>query len=311
MVRCDKIVIISVYAAEVYGGIMSEGIIGIIGGSGLGDALAAHIEIEDSVKMDTPFGRPSSEIMVGKMGNKKIAFVNRHGSGHKFDPSSVPYRANIFALKSLGVTSCNASGAVGSLREEIRPGDLVIVDQVIDKTFKRQSSFFTGKAAVHCEMARPYCPRLRGSLMEAGIGIGVKIHSAGTYVSMEGPAFSTRAESLMHRMWGGDLIGMTGMPEAKLAREAQMCFALIAMPSDYDCWKEPELIRDKRTLLEEIISNLNKCTENIIKLLKSYLLMREKPFFMDCDCRKSLDLAIWTDADEVAKNCSWLDVLKK
>ena len=205
-------------------------IIGIIGGTGLGDSLNKRITDGKLVDVDTPFGKPADKILVGKLGNdRRIAFLNRHGEGHKYPPSKVPYAANIFALKQLGAKTIISMGAVGSLNEDIAPGDLVVVDQFIDKTHKRDNSFFSDYGAVHVEMAQPCCNRLREKIIDVGKNIngGHKVHDVGTYVCMEGPQFSTRAESLMHRQWGGDLIGMTAMPEAKLAREAQMCYSLI------------------------------------------------------------------------------------
>ena len=239
--------------------------------------------------------------MVGRIGQKKIAFLNRHGEGHKLSPDEVPFAANIFALKKLGVHTVIGSGAVGSLREEIGPGDLVLVDQFIDKTFKRQNSFFSGFAAVHCEMAEPVCGRLRKKLLDVAETIDVKTHPKGTYICMEGPQFSTRAESLMHRAWGGDLVGMTAMPEAKLAREAQMCYAMVALPSDYDCWRPGEAAKDKQTLLREIIGNLQKATNNAIKLIEAVLQRSDEVCSEDCPCRKSLELAVWTNQEQISK----------
>jgi 5'-methylthioadenosine phosphorylase len=202
-------------------------------------------------------------------------------------------------MKELGVHAVIGSGAVGSLREEIAPGNLVIVDQFIDKTFKRQNSFFTGFGAVHCEMAEPVCGRVREILIDTAKGIDIKTHPEGTYVCMEGPQFSTRAESLMHRGWGGDLIGMTAMPEAKLAREAQICYALIALASDYDCWRPHKTGGDKQTLLKEIIANLQTATENCLELIKAVLGSDRELVCEDCECRKSLDLAVWTDQSQI------------
>jgi 5'-methylthioadenosine phosphorylase len=278
---------------------MAEEIIGIIGGTGLGDALGEHIIDVELCDVDTPFGKPSTAIMVGKIGKRKIALLNRHGKGHKLSPSEVPFSANIFALKMLGVHTIISSGAVGSLRKEIAPGDLVIVDQFIDKTFKRQSSFFCGFAAVHCEMSEPVCGRVRKLLCDAAKTIDIKTHSSGTYICMEGPQFSTRAESLTHRKWGGDLIGMTAMPEAKLAREAQICYALIALPSDYDCWRPHKKQPDKQTLLKEIMANLQTATKNCLELIKAVLHGGSELVCEDCSCRKSLDLAVWTDQSQI------------
>ncbi len=278
---------------------MAEELIGIIGGTGLGDALAEHLIDAEFHDIETPFGKPSTAICIGRVGKKQIAFLNRHGKGHKLSPSEVPFAANIFALKKLGVHTVIGSGAVGSLREEIAPGELVIVDQFIDKTFRRTNSFFDGFAAVHCEMAEPVCERLRKTLLNAAKDVDIKTHPKGTYVCMEGPQFSTRAESLMHRAWGGDLIGMTAMPEAKLAREAQICYALVALASDYDCWRPHEAEKDRQTLLKEIISNLQTATNNCLELIKAVLTSGRELVYEDCPCRKSLDLAVWTDQSQI------------
>ena len=278
---------------------MTEQLIGIIGGSGLGDALAERIADAELHDVDTPFGKPSAGILVGRFGKREIAFLSRHGEGHKLAPSEVPFAANIFALKKLGVHTVISSAAVGSLVEQIAPGDLVIVDQFIDKTFKRTSSFFGGFGAVHCEMADPACGRLREMLIDTAKGIDVTTHSKGTYVCMEGPQFSTRAESLMHKAWGGDLIGMTAMPEAKLAREAQICYALVALASDYDCWKPHGGGKDKQTLLKEIIGNLQAATNNCLELIETVLSSEHKLIGEDCHCRKSLDLAVWSDPGRI------------
>ncbi|MBL7186599.1 MAG: MTAP family purine nucleoside phosphorylase [Phycisphaerae bacterium] len=293
---------------------MTEELVGIIAGSGLGDALAERMTSAERHDIDTPFGKPSTAILVGKFGKKRIAFLSRHGEGHSLSPSEVPFAANIFALKQLGVHAIISSGAVGSLAEQIAPGDLVIVDQFIDKTFRRTSSFFGGFGAVHCEMADPTCGRVREMLIDAARGIEVTTHPSGTYVCMEGPQFSTRAESLMHKAWGGDLIGMTAMPEAKLAREAQVCYALVALASDYDCWKPHPCFRrgklvpanagsskDKQTLLKEIIGNLTRATNNCLELIKAVLSSEHELVGEDCHCRKSLDLAVWTEQSRIEK----------
>jgi len=278
---------------------MTEQLIGIIGGTGLGDALAERITDAELHNVDTPFGRPSAGILVGRFGKRKIAFLSRHGKGHKLSPSEVPFAANIFALKKLGVHTVISSAAVGSLVEQIAPGDLVIVDQFIDKTFKRTSSFFGGYGAVHCEMADPACGRLREMLIDTAKSIDVTTHPKGTYVCMEGPQFSTRAESLMHKAWGGDLIGMTAMPEAKLAREAQICYAIIALASDYDCWKPHAGGKDKQTLLKEIIGNLQAATNNCLELIEAVLSSEHELIGENCHCRNSLDLAVWTEQGRI------------
>jgi len=277
---------------------VAEELIGLIGGTGLGESLSGRIKEAKYYDVRTPFGRPSDQIMAGRIGTRRVAFINRHGRGHKLSPSEVPYAANVYALKKLGVHTIIASGAVGSLRQTIKPGELVIVDQFIDKTFRRQSSFFAGFGAVHIEMAKPVCGRLGQSISAVARRNKIKAHEAGTYVCMEGPQFSTRAESMMHRKWGGDLIGMTAMPEAKLAREAQMCYALIAIVSDYDCWRTQKR-RDKQELLREIIGNMERASENCLGLIEAVLAAKVKIAKEDCGCRRSLELAVWTKQNEI------------
>lgn len=276
-----------------------EPIIGLVGGSGLGDALAEKITQITVHDVQTPFGKPSAPLRIGTLAGRRVAFLARHGEGHRYNPSGVPYAANIFALKQLGVTTVIAGGAVGSLREEIAPGHLVLVDQFIDKTCRRQRSFFDKLGAVHAEFAEPCCPRLREQIMLAAESVATVTHADGTYVCMEGPQFSTRAESRMHRAWGGDLIGMTAMPEAKLAREAQMCYALIALASDYDCWRPHDPSQDKQSLLAEIIGNLNRATANAIELMLRTLETDGALCDESCPCRKSLELAVWTKPSAV------------
>ena len=278
---------------------MADELVGVIGGTGLGDALAAAMTGSEFREVETPFGAPSGPVMVGALGARRIAFLSRHGPGHTLSPSEVPYAANIFALKKLGARAVIASGAVGSLRDEIAPGDLMIVDQLIDKTFKRTPTFFGGYGAVHCEMADPTCGRLRQALLRTADPLDIRIHPQGTYVCMEGPQFSTRAESRMHRAWGGDLIGMTAMPEAKLAREAQMCYALVALVSDYDCWRPHDASKGKQTLLEEIIANLQTATDNCLALVQALLAGGETLVDEGCVCRQSLALAVWTDPGRI------------
>jgi 5'-methylthioadenosine phosphorylase len=273
---------------------MQEAKIGIIGGTGLGDALLSHITDTETVSLETPFGKPSGPLITGLLGDREIVFLNRHGKNHRFNPSCVPYPANIFAMKKLGVRTLITSGAVGSLREHIEPGNLVIVDQFIDKTYRRQSSFFDELGAVHCEFDQPCCARLPRAILRVAEVTSAMTHDTGTYVCMEGPEFSTRAESLLHRQWGADLIGMTALPEAKLAREAQMCYAMIALVSDFDCWKEHPKGRDKHDLLKEILSNLNQATSNAIELITAVLQGRVPLLEEECSCRKSLELAVWT-----------------
>ena len=267
--------------------------IGIIGGTGLGESLGA-LGAGQSHNIDTPFGPTSGPIITAQIAGVPCALLSRHGEGHVLGPSSVPFRANIFALKQLGVSHILASAAVGSLREQIAPRDLVLPDQVIDKTFCRPNSFLDGLAA-HVEMATPFCPTLRSLLSKIGEGLPVKVHSRGTYVCMEGPQFSTRAESEMHRIWGGDLIGMTLMPEAKLAREAEICYAAVALATDYDCWRKRASDEDKLKLLEEIIGNVKAATQNALALIGHAIPHVAAQAAQPCDCQSALKLGIWTD----------------
>jgi len=268
--------------------------VGIIGGTGFGQALGARPGGELH-HVRTPYGEPSAPILRTRWDGVEIAFLPRHGDGHVYPPSAVPYRANIYALKLLGCTHVLASGATGSLREEINPADLVIPDQVIDRTHRRESTFFDGPGlAAHVEFSHPFCPTLRRVLLSVAEAAGTTVHDGGTYVCMEGPAFSTVAESRMHRAWGGDLIGMTCLPEAKLAREAEMCYALIALPTDYDCWKPHDPGMDRHALLEEIIRNVESATQRGIRLVEAALrAMADRPP-APCSCRTALDLAVWS-----------------
>lgn len=268
--------------------------IGLIGGTGLGEALFGETHSRE-IEVDTPFGKPSGPIRILEWHGLKIATLARHGRGHLLNPSQVPYRANIYALKSLGVTHILASGAVGSLREDIHPRQLVIVDQVIDKTYRRTPTFFDDGLAVHVEFAEPFCPALRRVLVAASHGMKTHVHPRGTYVCMEGPAFSTVAESNMHRAWGGDLIGMTAMPEAKLAREAEIAYALVALATDYDCWKPHDPHVTPQKLLDEIIGHLKAATANAIELLKLTIQRLAAEGLPESPAHDALALAIWSD----------------
>lgn len=208
--------------------------LGVVGGSGLYD-IDGLTEAE-WVSVDSPFGAPSDEILRGRLGGVGVAFLPRHGRGHALPPGEIDYRANVDALKRLGVTDVVSLSAVGSLREALAPGDFVLVDQFIDRTFARRKSFFGAGLAAHVSMARPVCPRLGDLLAAAAERAGVRMVRGGTYLAMEGPQFSTLAESRLYREWGASVIGMTNMPEAKLAREAELCYATVAMVTDYDCW---------------------------------------------------------------------------
>lgn len=268
---------------------MAEATIGIIGGSGL-------YEIEglsgvEELDIDTPFGKPSDRITVGRLEGQKVAFLPRHGRGHRINPTELPVRANIYALKSLGVERIVSVSAVGSLREEMKPLDLVVPDQLIDRTKSRVSSFFGEGIVVHVTFAEPFCPHLSKVLYEAATAAGATVHKGGTYVVMEGPLFSTKAESNMYRSWGASIIGMTALPEAKLAREAEICYTTLACVTDYDCWYESH----ESVTVEMIIANLAKNVENsknIIRKVASTL-----PAERDCGCGSALQNAIITAPD--------------
>ena len=217
---------------------MSEWTIGIIGGSGLYDI--EQLEGAQWVAVDTPWGKPSDELLIGRIAGVKFVFLPRHGRGHRLPPTEVNARANIDALKRAGCTDLIAISAIGSLNEALEPGRFVIVDQFIDRTTARPSSFFGPGLVAHVSMADPVCPRLSGLAAASAEAAGAKISRGGCYLAMEGPQFSTRAESRLYRQWGCDVIGMTGMPEAKLAREAELPYALVGMVTDYDCWRESD-----------------------------------------------------------------------
>jgi len=332
---------------------MRELTFGLIGGTGLGDAIAAEwgagaggSATARRHEVDTPFGSPSGAIVELQFGRVRVLFLARHGAGHVIPPSQIPFRANIFALKKLGCTHILASGAVGSLREEFAPKDLVVCDQVIDKTTRRVGTFYD-RAAVHVEFAEPFCPILRRLLLSAAssltpddvaqaeLGLPTppmvgksKVHDGGCYVTMEGPAFGTRAESLMHRIWGGDLIGMTAMPEAKLAREAEIPYALLAMVTDYDAWRprpvptppagdvqhaaadptlkaiesmQTQVVPDSHSLLAEIRENLHQATTAAVTLIRAAMEQADQhaDALWKCPAIDSLENAIWSDRSRI------------
>ena len=272
--------------------------IGIIGGSGLGQALGQLTHGQEHW-LETPFGKPSGGIVTGELGGVPVALLARHGAGHLHSPTHVPYRANIFGLKTLGVTHLLCSTAVGSLREEIVPRDLVVPDQLIDKTFRRQSTFFD-EFAVHAELANPFCSKLRTIMLESARTTKAKVHDGGTLVVMEGPQFSTRAESELHRSWGAHLIGMTAMPEAKLAREAELCCAYLSLPTDYDCWRPHPATLDSHALLEEIIGNLEAATALALETLRVTVKLVAERCTDDCSCQQALSLGLCTDKSKIS-----------
>ena len=274
---------------------MSQAKIGVIGGSGLYQ-MEGMSDVEE-VAVQTPFGDPSDVITVGKVEGVSMAFLPRHGRGHRISPTELPVRANIWALKSLGVEWVISVSAVGSLREHIAPRDLVIPDQLFDRTKSRVNTFYEGGIVVHCTFADPFCPTLGALLRESARELdNVKVHEGGTYVCMEGPLFSTRAESRVYRSWGMDIIGMTALPEAKLAREAELCYAIIACATDYDSWHETE----ESVTVEMVIGNLSANVANAQRILRS--VARKIPFDRSvntCECPSALSTAIMTDHSRI------------
>ncbi|MBF8266794.1 MAG: S-methyl-5'-thioadenosine phosphorylase [Dehalococcoidia bacterium] len=270
---------------------VAEARIGVIGGTGLYQ-MEGLKDVEE-VFPDTPFGKPSDAIVTGTLGGVGVAFLPRHGRGHRFFPSEIPARANIYALKALGVERVISVSAVGSLREEIRPLDMVIPDQLIDRTMGRVSTFFGDGIAAHVGLAEPFCPVLREALYGGASRGGATAHPQGTYVVIEGPQFSTRAESRLYRSWGADVIGMTALPEAKLAREAEMCYATLACSTDYDCWHESET----PVTVEMIVENLNRNTA-LSKAILGDVIPRISGN-RDCPCGSALGNAIITARDQM------------
>jgi 5'-methylthioadenosine phosphorylase len=268
--------------------------IGIIGGSGLYDIEG----LVDATWRDveTPWGMPSDQVLTGTLNNVDMVFLPRHGRGHVFSPTTVPYRANIDALKRLGVTDVISVSACGSFRDEMAPGDFVIVDQFIDRTFAREKSFFGTGCVAHVSVAHPTCPRLSAACRQAATDAGITVHNGGTYLAMEGPQFSSIAESKMYReSWGADVIGMTNMPEAKLAREAELCYASVAMITDYDSWHPEHGSVDITSIIATLQGNAGKARDLVGRLPALVGGERE-----DCPhgCDKALEFAIITAPDK-------------
>ena len=261
--------------------------IGIIGGSGL--YTMAGLTDTRELRLKTPFGDPSDAIVTGTLEGRRVAFLSRHGRGHRVSPSEINYRANVCALKMLGVERVISVSAVGSLRDDISPLDFLIPDQFFDRTRGRIATFFTGGIVAHISFDKPTCGQLSAQLAAACERVGVKAHRGGTYVCMEGPQFSTLAESRTYRQMGFDVIGMTNLTEAKLAREAELCYATFAMVTDYDCWHP----QHDAVTLDEIIGNLNKNTENVQRAVREVVRTLEPA--RDCKCASALKYAILTD----------------
>jgi 5'-methylthioadenosine phosphorylase len=265
--------------------------VGIIGGSGL--YAMPGFEVHEEVRLTTPFGDPSDAYIVGLLEGVEVAFLARHGRGHRLSPSELNFRANIYGMKSLGVEQILSLSAVGSLKEEHRPLDFVIPDQFFDRTRGRISTFFGDGVVAHISFADPVCPQLAELAHQSAQEIGINSKIGGTYLCMEGPAFSTRAESNLYRSWGMDVIGMTNLQEAKLAREAEICYATVAMVTDYDCW-HPE--HDAVTV-DTVISYLNKNSANACKVVRQAV--ADMPKQRSCNCGSALEFAILTDKSKI------------
>jgi 5'-methylthioadenosine phosphorylase len=268
---------------------MAERTLGVIGGSGLYE-LPGLADVE-RVRVTTPFGDPSDEFVVGRLGATRLIFLPRHGRGHRLLPSELPFRANLWGLKHLGADTVLAVSAVGSLREEIVPGHVVVPDQLIDRTRGRteESTFFGRGVVAHVQFADPFCKVVSGALVGAARSAGATVHAGGTYVCMEGPAFSTRAESELYRSWGAQIIGMTNLQEAKLAREAELCFATLALATDYDCWHPHHEDVQIEDILAVIAANVDLARKTVAALAATL------PARTGCPCPTALQNAIITD----------------
>jgi 5'-methylthioadenosine phosphorylase len=263
----------------------------VIGGTGLYD-IEGITDIK-LVDIDTPFGKPSDSIGVGRLGGVGVAFLPRHGKGHRISPTDVPSRANIYALKSLGVEFIISSNSCGSFKEELKPGHLLVPDQIIDRTNKRENTFFGEGIVAHVQFADPFCPVLSNIVYECALEAGATVHKGGTFIAMEGPAFSTRAESRLYRSWGADVIGMTVLPEARLAREAEICYASIACVTDYDSWHESTEAVTVEAVLTTMRNNIDFARKTI------GLAAGRLPSKRECECASALGSAIATDMSAV------------
>jgi 5'-methylthioadenosine phosphorylase len=266
----------------------------IIAGSGFYEL--AGLEDVREVRCDTPFGAPSDKIVIGRLAASCVAFIARHGAGHRFLPSEINHRANIFALKTLGVERILSASAVGSMRETIRPRDIVVVDQFIDRTARRPATFFGGGIAAHVTFGDPVCPEIHAALLRAAQAETARVHASGTYVCIEGPAFSSRAESRLYRSWGVDVIGMTNLPEAKLAREAEICYATLALVTDYDCWHDGE----EDVSVAGVLDNLRANQQVAARVLRDAVhALPERG--AGCGCGEALRDAVITSRDSIPR----------
>jgi 5'-methylthioadenosine phosphorylase len=266
--------------------------VGILGGTGLYD-IEGFKDRRD-VRVRTPFGEPSCAYVVGRLEGRRVAFLARHGKGHRLLPAEVNYRANIYGFKKLGVERLISVNSVGSLREEIRPRDLVLPDQFFDRT-RRPATFFGGGVVAHVSLGAPVCPELAGVLYDAAVGLGLRAHRGGTYIAIDGPAFSTKAESLAYRAWGGDVIGMTAATEAKLCREAEICYATLSLATDYDVWHETE----EPVTVELILQNLSFNIGNAKAVIRKALAALGPEAGRGCGCGSALKNTIVTDPKRI------------
>ena len=272
---------------------MSEVRIGVIGGSGLYGMEG--LKVEEERRIATPFGEPSDPFVIGELEGQRVAFLARHGKGHRLLPSELNYRANIYGFKTLGVEWLVSVSAVGSMKLEYQPTDIVVPDQFYDRTRHRPDTFFGNGLVAHVSMAKPICARLLGVFVEEAKAAGCRVHKGGTYVCMEGPQFSTRAESEVYRSWGADVIGMTNLQEAKLAREAEICYATLAMVTDYDCWHETEEAVSGEAVMEVIRQNVETAQEVVRRIV------RRLPAQRDCGCGEALEHALITERGLIPK----------
>lgn len=268
-----------------------ESVVGVIGGSGLYEIQG--LESVGEIELSTPFGAPSDAYVTGVLSETRMVFLPRHGRGHRISPTEINSRANLWGMKKLGVTRIVSVSAVGSMREDVAPGDFVIVDQFFDRTRHRPDTFFQDGVVAHVMFADPVCPETRRTLLAAGSRLGLRMHDGGTYLNMEGPQFSTRAESKIYRTWGVDVIGMTNLQEARLAREAEICYATVAMATDYDCWHE----QHEDVTVEAILAVMTRNVGNARRLIAETVPLL--PTERGCSCGQALTSAILTAPDRI------------
>ncbi len=273
---------------------MSDVRIGVIGGSGLYDMEG--LQVLEEREIETPFGAPSAPLVIGELEGQEVAFLARHGKGHRLLPSELNYRANLFAMKVVGVEWVLSVSAVGSMKLDYRPTDIVVPDQFYDRTRHRPDTFFGNGLVAHVSLAQPICPELADVFHQAAKDAGARVHKGGTYLCMEGPQFSTRAESEIYRQWGVDIIGMTNLQEAKLAREAEICYATLAMVTDYDCWHEEEAAVSGESVMEVVRHNVETAQDVVRRIL------RRLPLERSCGCGDALASSLITERSRIPES---------